>query len=232
MNDRVTTTIENGIATITMDDGKVNAMSTPMLQAILQALDTAEEAKAVTVIRGREGIFSAGFDMKTFAQGPEASLEMIRNGAALILRLLRFPYPVLTVCTGHAYPMGAFLMLSADSRIGITGPWNIGMNEVAIAMTIPQFALELARHRLSPPAFARVNTAYLFGPEEAQAVGYLDRVVDPSILDATATTEVERLKGLDTLSFKETKARTHAPIIGAIESAYKEEFGDTSAGTA
>ncbi len=143
MSDKVRTAIEDGIAWITVDDGKVNALSANLIAEIGQALDRAQEAGAVTVLTGRVGIFSAGFDLATFDRGLDASLEMVRAGADLILRMLKLPVPVVTVCTGHAYPMGAFLMLSADVRFAISGDWRIGMNEVAIGMIVPGFAVEL-----------------------------------------------------------------------------------------
>ena len=70
---------------------------------------------------------------------------MVRAGVRVIERMLALPRPIVTVCTGHAYPMGAFLMLCADVRFGVPGDWNIGMNEVAIGLAVPQFAVELAR---------------------------------------------------------------------------------------
>jgi len=228
MNERVHVETAADCTSIHMDDHKVNAMSIEMMQEIDAALDVAEGAKQTTVLRGREGIFSAGFCMKTFAKGPDAGLAMIRDGAELILRLLQFPYPVITVCTGHAYPMGAFLMLSADSRVGITGPWQIGLNEVAISLTIPRFAMELARHRLAPPAFARVQTAYMFTPEGAVAAGYLDRAVDPEAIDAAIEEECARLATLDQGSFTNTKLRVNEPVIHAIESALFAEFGEVA----
>jgi len=176
MSARVGTQIENGVAHITIDDGKVNAMSAAMLGEIAAAFDAAEGAAAIAVLWGREGIFSAGFDLKTFRQGIEASVTMLRAGVSLIERILQYPFPVVTVCTGHAYPMGAFLMMAADVRMGAAGPWLIGMNEVAIGLTVPRFAIELARHRLTPAGFAKVSTAAMFAPEEARRHGYLDRV--------------------------------------------------------
>jgi enoyl-CoA hydratase len=174
MADGTAVRIEDGIAWLALDDGKVNAMSTEMMAGIEAALDAAERAGAVTVLSGRPGIFSAGFDLPTFKRGLAATAEMLLAGARLIERLLAFPLPVLTVCTGHAYPMGAFLMLSADVRLGASGPWRIGMNEVAIGLTVPKFAIELARHRLTPPGFARITTAPMFAPDEALRLGYLD----------------------------------------------------------
>jgi enoyl-CoA hydratase len=100
-------------------------MSFAMLGEIEQRLEQARPAGGPVVIQGRPGIFSAGFDMKTFARGQEAALEMVRAGINLIQAVLRFPRPVVAACTGHAYPMGAFLLLSADVRIGAAGPWKI-----------------------------------------------------------------------------------------------------------
>ena len=221
--------IEGGIAWITLDDGKVNALSTALLGELGEALAAAERAGAVVVLQGREGIFSAGFDLRTFQRGLEASVEMVRAGARLVERLLAFPRPVLTVCTGHAYPMGAFLMLSADVRFGLAGPWRIGMNEVAIGMTVPRFALELARHRLTPPGFARITSAAMFAPEEALRLGYLDRVLEADRLAEAVREEATRLRALDMPSFAATKARINEPALRAIRTAADEEARAVSA---
>jgi enoyl-CoA hydratase len=66
---------------------------------------------------------------------------MVRLGAELAVRVLGFPYPVVTACPGHAYPMGAFLLLASDIRIGADGPYRIGLNEVAIGIPVPTFGL-------------------------------------------------------------------------------------------
>lgn len=228
MKPHVTIDIRDGIARIDMDDGKVNAMSTNLMNEISTALDAAETAGAVVVLSGREGIFSAGFDLRTFDRGAEAGFEMVHTGARLIVRLLSFPLPVLTSCTGHAYPMGAFLMLSADSRIGIDGPWRIGMNEVAIGLTVPKFAIELARHRLTAPGFASVNVAAMHTPLEAMRLGYLDRVVEPDALASCIDEEATRLRNLDLGSFRGTKARVNGPALSAISTAIEDEYGTVS----
>jgi len=214
--------IRNNAAWIVLDDGKVNAMSLEMLQEIEAHLEAARGTGKPVVIKGRKGIFSAGFDMKTFAQGPEASRTMVSAGVFLIERLLAFPRPVVTACTGHAYPMGAFLMLCADVRFGVSGDWNIGMNEVAIALTVPHFAIELARHRLTPPGLARLSTGPMFKPEEAARLGYLDYVVRAEDLDAAVIEEVQRLEKLDMKSYERTKARLNGPVLAAIAKASRQ----------
>ena len=224
MSSKTQLRIEDAIAWITLDDGKVNALSREVIGEIAAALDATERAAAVAVLRGREGIFSAGFDLETFRRGPEASREMVHAGAQLVLRLLAFPLPVLTVCTGHAYPMGAFLMLSADVRFGLAGPFGIGMNEVAIGLTVPRFAIELARHRLTPPGFARITTAPMFAPEEALRLGYLDRVLAEDELAGAVREEASRLRALDLPSFAATKARINERALQAIGAAARDDF--------
>jgi len=224
VSEKTSIRIEDGIAWITLDDGKVNALSIEVIAEIGARLDAAEQAGAIVVLSGREGIFSAGFDLATLQTGFEATLRMLRAGAQLIERLLAFPFPVLTVCAGHAYPMGAFLMLSADVRLCADGPWRIGMNEVAIGLTLPHFALALARHRLTPPGFARVTTAAMFAPAEARELGYLDRILPPALLADAVKEEAHRLRALHMPSYAATKARINQRVLDEIRVAIASEL--------
>lgn len=220
--------LRDDVAWLTLDDGKVNAMSPKLLGEIASQLDEAQKNAAVTVIQGREGIFSAGFDMPTLGAGRDAAIAMVRDGARLVQRMLAHPHPVITACTGHAYPMGAFLMLSADSRFGVQGPYRIGMNETAIGLTVPLFALTLAEARLTRHGYAQVAAARLFAPDEARAVGYLDHVVPASELAAHVRAEAERLAKLDAASFTATKARINQPLIDAIDAAITTELEEAA----
>lgn len=216
---RTTLESRDGVAWITLDDGKVNAMSFDMLSEIARRLDEAKATGGPVVVKGRPGMFSAGFDLKTFALGPEPARDMVLAGVGLIQSMLAYPRPIVTVCTGHAYPMGAFLMLSADVRFGVAGPWRIGMNEVAIGLTVPQFAIELARHRLTPPGFGRVSTAAMVDPVEAVRLGYLDHCLAADEIDAAVEGELQRLKKLDWKSYEATKARLNEHVVKAIAAA-------------
>jgi len=126
----------------------------PGMQAALEcAFDRAEDEGAVVLLRGRPGMFSGGYDMAMFSRASgDEMLRTIRHGGELVTRLLAFPRPVVVACTGHAVAQGAFLMLAADVRIGARGPFQIGLNEVAIGLPVPWYGIELARMRLSPPA--------------------------------------------------------------------------------
>jgi enoyl-CoA hydratase len=209
----------DGIGWITLDDGKANVMSMAMLEALEGALEHTAGNARVTVLRGRPGILSAGFDLKTLQRGEQATRDMLDAGIRIIRRMLDHPHPIVTGCSGHAYPMGAFLLLSSDVRIGVEGNWRIGLNEVAVGLTLPHFALALARYRLSASGLARIATATMFSPKEAVAAGYLDRVVaENDLADACRDTALA-LTTLHLEAYVATKHRLTALVREAIETA-------------
>ncbi|MDD9935499.1 MAG: crotonase/enoyl-CoA hydratase family protein, partial [Myxococcales bacterium] len=169
--------LEGGIARIRMDDGKANVMSAAMLGQLNEALDRAQEAQAVVVLEGRERMFSAGYDMAMFQRPADEIVATIRAGGELVTRMLDFPRPVVAACTGHAIAQGAFTLLAADVRIGVAGSFKLGLNEVAIGLTIPHYGVELARHRLAAPFFDHATmTGMLYPPERAREAGFRDEV--------------------------------------------------------
>jgi enoyl-CoA hydratase len=226
MNHLVTYDLSGAIARITMDDGKLNVMSPDMLDALHLAFDRAEADGAIVILSGREGIFSAGFDLKVISHGTaDEQHRMLSLGAELALRVLSFPTPVVSACAGHALPMGAFLMLASDVRIGADGPFMIGLNEVAIGLTVPQFAIELARQRLTPSYFSRsLMTGQRFAPQEAAQAGYLDRVVPPEQLQQEAEAAAMALSAIDLPSHAATKKKARKEAVQAIRDAIDLEL--------
>lgn len=222
MTDRVTYRCEAGVAYITMDDGKVNAMSTAMLRDLDAALDRAQSDKAVVVLRSaRQGIFSAGFDLKILAANdPARSHEMVKSGAELALRLMAFPNPTIGVMEGHAFPMGTFLLLACDVRIGALGKIRMGLNEVAIGITPPRFAIELARSRVHPAWLSRtVTLGEMFGPEDAVTAGFLDRAVPPEEVDQALSDVLSALKGVNVSMHAMAKQNLRSRTMSAMREA-------------
>ena len=217
----VTYRLEDAIATIAMDDGKVNALSPRMLAELGEALDRAAVDRAVVVLTGREGVFSAGFDLGVLRGGGVDAVAMLRSGFELCVRLLSFPTPVLIACPGHAMAAGAFVLLSSDYRIGAVGPYKIVANEVAIGLTLPYAAVEVCRQRLTPAGFNRVVIlSEMFAPDEsAVAAGFLDRAVPLSELEAVTRTTAEAFADLDLDAHAASKLRARDHALQAINAA-------------
>ena len=227
MIDLVSKTLEQHHTFIVMDDGKFNALSFDMLQQINAALDQAREAGKVVILAGRPGKFSAGFDLSVMGQGGDAMLDLLRQGAALSQRLLNFETPVILAVSGHALALGALTLLSADYRIGINGNYKIGLNEVAIGMTLPLFGVELARARLDSAHLNNaVGLAHLYDAVGAAEVGFLDEAVDEASLMPRAIAMAEQLAALDMEAHKNTKGRVRAPLNAALAQALEQELGN------
>jgi enoyl-CoA hydratase len=212
--------LNDSVATITMDDGKVNALSLTMLTELGAALDRAAADGAVVVLTGRPGVLSAGFDLPVLRAGGTAAAELLHAGFAVAERMLAFPAPVLVACPGHAVAMGVFLLLSGDYRIGAGGPYKLTANEVAIGLTMPLSAVEICRQRLTPACFNRaVLLAEVFGPDDAVAAGFLDRVVPPAELAEAAAITAAQLATLDLDAHAASKLRARKQALTALRDA-------------
>lgn len=223
--------LSDNIATLTMDDGKANALNVTMLQAINDGLDRAVADKAaVVVIQGREKMFSGGFDLSAFKREPAEIVAMLTAGARLSERLLAFPVPVVAACTGHAVAMGSFLLLSCDVRIGPDSDARFHINEVLIGMILPHFAIEASRQRLTPAAFAQaVNTAMPYSGQKAVAAGFLDEIVAPESVAEAARSRAVMLKSLNAGAYLATKLRSRKPVLDAMKKAIEQDISDWAA---
>lgn len=219
----IQTELRDGVLAVRLDDGKANALSPERIRGIHHAFDLAEKDAKALVLTGRPGRFCAGFDLRILQQGPEAAIELVTAGGELYLRFLACPLPVVVGCTGHAIAAGAIALMTADYRVGARGAFQIGMNETAIGMTLPDYAVEFARARLSKRHFARaIVQAELYDPEGALDAGYLDRLVAPEAIAEEALAEGLRLAALPQPAFRNNKRQAHTPLLERVRAGLEE----------
>jgi enoyl-CoA hydratase len=219
--------LEGRVAAIRLDDGKANAISLATVDLLHGYLDRAQKEAGAVLVLGRPGCLSGGFDLATMRSGNLAAVRgLVRAGAELFLRLYELPLPVVAGCTGHAVAAGAILLLSVDTRIGAEGDFRIGLPEVTIRMTLPTFAFELARDRLSKRHFVRATSqAEMFAPAAALEAGYLDRVVPAAQLEAAGLAEAARLADLPQPAFGQSKAAVNRELVARIRAGLDENVG-------
>lgn len=220
MSELISYHLEDGIATLTLSNGKVNAISPDVIAAFNQALDQAVTDRAIVIITGQPGILSGGYDLKVMTAGPKEAVSLVTAGSTLSRRLLSHPFPVIVACPGHAVAKGAFLLLSADYRIGVDGAFSIGLNEVQIGMTMHHAGIELARDRLRKSAFHRsVINGEMFDPQNAVDAGFLDKVVPVGELQAAALAAARQLKKINMTAHKNTKLKVRKALLEALDDA-------------
>ncbi|MCA9645385.1 MAG: crotonase/enoyl-CoA hydratase family protein [Polyangiaceae bacterium] len=217
MADSIQYELNDGVAILTLDDGKANALGHDVVMSLGQHLDKAEQEASAVLIVGREGKFSAGYNLKEMMAGPDSARKLVKAGGELMMRIFTFPRPVVAACTGHALAAGGILLLACDLRIGADGPFKIGLNEVPLGMTPPMYLVELARHRLSKRWYTRaVTQGQIFSPSEAADVGYLDACVGGEELLSLAKAEAKRLGALPHGAFAEAKRREREALATAV----------------
>ncbi|MDP2370584.1 crotonase/enoyl-CoA hydratase family protein [Rhodoferax sp.] len=220
MSELVSYQLDDGIATLTLCNGKVNAISHDVIAGLNAGLDRAVADKAVVIMTGQPGILSGGYDLKVMTSSIENAIALVTVGSTLARRMLSHPYPIIVACPGHAVAKGAFILLSADHRIGTEGAFTIGLNEVQIGLTMHHVGIELARDRLSKAAFQRsVINAEMFNPTTARDAGFLDSVVAPEALMPSAVAMAQQLKKINQQAHAGTKLKARKALLATLDAA-------------
>ena len=224
MSDLVSYQCNDGVALLTLCNGKANAISPDVIAAFNSALDRAQQDGAIVILTGQPGILSGGYDLKVMMSSPENALSLVAQGSALARRMLSHPYPIIVACSGHAVAKGAFLLLSADYRIGVEGSFTIGLNEVKIGMTMHHVGITLARDRLRKSAFQRsVINAEMFNPQTAKDAGFLDEVVAPDELMNAAQRMAQQLKTINLKAHAKTKLKVRKDLLATLDQAIEQD---------
>ncbi len=209
-------TSEQGVLTLTMDDGNKNALTPEAFEELIAALDEEVDAKAV-VLAGRPGILTAGLDLKWLsAHGVEGLYVILPAFGRAAMRLWTDPRPTVCAATGHAIAGGTILAMACDHAVAAAGHWW-GLTETQIDFQIPDFALALARHNL--PA-NRLEDLLLPGERldaaDAVEAGFADEIATPDQVLARAQERAAVLAELPARAYAGTKHRLRGADAEAV----------------
>lgn len=223
MSDLLSYDLTDDVATIHLDDGKANAFSNLMFDAVNAAMDRADTEAKIIVIRGRDGIFSAGYNLKELMLGGDTAVQLVKRGSDFAVRMMETPKPIIVAGDGHVIALGAFLFLAADYRIGKNGPFQVGLPETANGLPMHNFGRELAMPRLSQRHFSRAFiNGEMFTPDAAVEVGYLDESVDD--VDAAIAARIAFFKTISLNAFAINKPRGHQSLMPGLKQAIQDDL--------
>lgn len=222
----LTVSTDDRVKLIKIDDGKANALTHSIIEAISAEIDSsaADDNVGAVVIAGRDGKFSGGFDLSVIQSGDISKIMgLVNAGGELCAKIYGSGVPVIAACTGHAVAAGALMLMSCDIRIGADIPAKIGLNETAIGLAVPRWALALADARLNKNRLQQAAaTAMLYDSAAAAEIGYLDRVVPADEVLDTALAEATRCASLDKRSYSITVARMRETTLAAMAEDYND----------
>ena len=178
-------TIDEGVATLTLDQPPLNILTRALLSELRQALAALAGDPAVRVLRlcstGRH--FSAGADVGEHL--PPEYRELIPEFMATIERLGAFPLPVIAAVRGRCLGGGFELVLAADVIVAGEGA-TFGQPEILLGVTAPAACVLLPR--LAGAGFAAeiLFTGDTVSASRAHAAGLVDHVVADATVDDEA----------------------------------------------
>lgn len=172
--------IEDRIAQITFDDGKMNVMNWDFFSELNDCLDRAEaDCAQVLIFTAKPGVFSAGLDLKLLPTLTiQEQFKFQKTFATIMLRLYLFPIPTIAAYCGHSIAGGAILSYACDRFMAVDGPYKIQINEIANHMVLPSWILLICRSSI-PPGFWKeaLLHAHIYSPREAFEKGIIDDLI-------------------------------------------------------
>lgn len=197
----------DGVLTVTLDDGKRNAITPETCQALIDVLDDAGDASAI-VLAGRDGTFSAGLDRDALlGGGRDSAAQLLVAFGHCLMRWWTDPRPTVAAATGHALAGGTLLALTCDHAVAAEGgAW--GLIETQVGVELPVFAITLARHHVRNDRFedlllpgVRVDAT------TAVEVGFADEVHPGDQVLDRAKEHAAQLAALPASAYAGTKRR-------------------------
>ena len=219
-----TLTQSNDISIITLDDGKANAFSFEMLSRFNELLSAVPRESGSLIIRGRAGLFSGGFDLKTLATGDMEKIQkMVILGYKTLLELYSFDRPIIAAVSGHSIALGLFITCCADYRIAIDGQYMCQANEVRNNMDIPTQIMEILKARVNKNYFyPAVYHSDAYSMKDSIAVGFIDEVVSEEKFMERVMEKAKELSSLPHPFYANTKYFSQSEIIDKISSAIEK----------
>ncbi len=224
---------EDGLLTLSLNRGKVNALIDPVIEEFNAALNVAEndpEIRAV-ILSGTAKFFSFGFDIPEFlGYSKESFKKYLEAFSDLCLRLFLFPKPVIAALNGHTMAGGCMIAISCDHRVMVESDAKISLNEITFGSSVFAGSVAILKEVVGP-RYARdiLFSGKMYSPPEALQVGLVDEIVPKEFLMERARETAQMMGAKDLRAFASIKRLLHGPIaehIAIAENASLDEFID------
>ncbi|MBP0593512.1 enoyl-CoA hydratase [Paraburkholderia sp. LEh10] len=194
------------VQTITFNrPDKKNAITSAMYQTMADALAQAQSDATVRaiLIRGSVGIFSAGNDLEDFMKKPPVGEE------APVFRFLRAissaEKPLVASVAGAAVGVGTTLLLHCDMVYAAdNATFSLPFSQLGLC---PEAASSLLLQRVAgyQAAAEKLMLGEPFDANEAQRMGFVNRLLPAAEVDAFALQQAQKLAALPASSLRVTK---------------------------
>jgi enoyl-CoA hydratase/carnithine racemase len=174
---------------------KKNALTTPMYQALSDAIEERREGLRCLLIAGGED-FCAGNDIGEFLQMAQGGGPLDRLTLRFLHVLARCETPMVAAVAGNAVGVGTTMLLHCDHVVAATSA-RLSTPFTALGL-LPEAASTLLAPRLmgQARAFELLVMGHPLGAEQAKAAGIVNTVVAPEQLEQAALAAAREIAAL------------------------------------
>ena len=190
MSDLVLCSVENGLATLTLNrPDKLNALSITAFRQLAAHLDNLnQDDVGCLLLTGAGRSFCAGHDLDDLASGAEVEGEVAHFETSLVERIATLPFPVVGAVRGHCYTGGLELILSCDIIIASETARFADTHSKWDLVPVWGLTQRLPRRIGEAKAKEMMFSGRVYGGREAAAMGLANLCVPDAEFDA----EVQR----------------------------------------
>jgi enoyl-CoA hydratase/carnithine racemase len=207
-----------GIRTISINrPEKKNALTVAMYDVMAKAISGEETAKGVRVlvIRGGDGIFTAGNDLMDFLQNPPSD----KNSPVIqfLSAMAETTLPIVAAVSGPAIGVGSTILLHCDFVYADeTAKFHFPFVNLAL---VPEASSSMLLPRLV--GYQKAAELFMLGeafsPQDAMELGLVSAVVAEGMLMDKAYETAGRLASKPTQALRATKALLRRPQEGLLD---------------
>jgi enoyl-CoA hydratase/carnithine racemase len=215
-----------GVVTLTLNRPQAfNALSEAMLEALQQALDAvaADDTVRAVVVAGAGRAFCAGHDLKEMRAAPSAAYyeRLFAQCGRMMMTIQRLPVPVIARVHGIATAAGCQLVAMCDLAVAARDA-RFAVSGINVGLFCSTPSVALSRNLPRKAAFEMLVTGDFIGAEEARDRGLVNRVAEPSELDAAVERLVASIVAKPAISIARGKALFYRQLEVPIAEAYAD----------
>lgn len=207
--DFVSLQMNEGIARVALNRGKVNAINEKVVDELtdcLRALSYDPGVSAV-ILTGQGKFFTFGFDIPEFlSYTKEAFVRYLTKFTGLYTDIFLYPKPVVAALNGHTIAGGCMLAIACDYRIMVPGKARISLNEINFSSSVFAGSVEIMKLLLGQrQAEAALLSGAMYSAEEALQLGLIDRIAAEANLEKEAMAKAREFAAQDSAAFRSIK---------------------------
>jgi enoyl-CoA hydratase/carnithine racemase len=212
--------VNNGVATLSLDRGRSNAINHQMIKELLPAIADIENNAEIggLIITGKEGFFTSGVDLiEAYSYDEQQIRAFWTDFLALAAALASFKKPMIAAISGHSPAGGCVMAICADYRLMAEGDYIIGLNEVPVGIVVPQMVFSLYAFWLGERvAYQSLLQGKLFKAAEALQAGLVDALLPAADLLPAAERQLKALMKLNKVTWCQTKQNLRKHLLDQI----------------